>query len=156
MDTENIDTTESSKPTALHIVRAVTNDPSLAERTVVLGDRTFPVLDLPYDQYTLFLAQLQPLLEGLLGTLPGLSGLGLNDALTPAALITYCGKSLPEMARIVCAQSAPEITVAEVKLLGKTPFKLASVVLEQIDQNGIIADIKAFFVQLAPLLKKKK
>ena len=152
---ENIENTAPTEPTALHIVRAVTNDPTLAERQVTLGDRVFPVLDLPYDQYILFLAELRPLLEGLMGTIPGLKDLSVVGALTPAALVTYCGNSLPRMAQIVCVQSDPDITVDDVKRLGKTPFKLASVVLAQVEQNAIIADIKAFFVQLAPLLRKK-
>ena len=140
----------------LSIVRAATNDPALSERKIVLGDRTFPIVDLAYDHYILFLAQLQPLLVGILGSIPGIKTLGLTSTVTPTALIAYCGASLPEMARIVCAQTDPEITVVEVKLLGKTPFKLAELVLAQIEQNHIINDIRDFFVQLAPLLKLVK
>jgi hypothetical protein len=139
--------------TQVEIVRAATNDPSLALRTIKLGDREFPVLDLEYDDYMLFIAQVQPLIEALLGSLPGVKNTGLLDSLTPATLITYCAKSLPEMARIVCAQSDPTITVAEVKKLGKTPFVLATVVLAQIEQNQIITAVKSFFEQIAPLLR---
>lgn len=139
--------------TQLEIVRAATNDPALAKRTVKLGEREFPVIDLEYDDYMLFMAQLQPLLECVLGSLPGVKSTGLLDTLTPATLVTYCAKSLPEMARIVCSQSDPTVTTAEVKKLGKTPFALAYIVLAQIEQNNIITTVKDFFAQIYPLLK---
>lgn len=144
--------TEEKTLTQLEIVRAATNDPALAARTVKLGDREFPVLDLEYDDYMLFMAQVTPLLESLLGSLPGVRNLQLVDTITPSSIISFCGKSLPELARIVCSQSAPAITVAEVKKLGKTPFALALVVLAQIEQNQMITSVKDFFLRIAPLL----
>ena len=146
-------TTNEPKMTQLEIVRAVTNSPALATRTFTMSGRTFEILDLQYDDYMLFMAQLQPLFEALLGALPGVRNMGLLNTLSPATLITYCGKSLPEMARIVCSQSDPDITVAEVKKLGKTPFVLAALVLSQVEQNNIINAVKDFFESIVPLMK---
>lgn len=137
----------------LEIVRAATNDPALAKRTMKLGDREFAIVDLPYDDYLLFVAQAQPLIELLMGSLPGVKAAGLLDTLTPATLISYCATSLPEMARIVCSQTDAKITADDVKRLGKSPIALAMLVLAQVEQNGIIAEFRSFFQQMSPLLK---
>lgn len=144
--------------TQLDIVRAATNDPALAKDTATLGDRTFPLVDLPYDDYIRFLALLQPLLETLTSQLARTAGIGtgLASILSPNALVKYCAESLPEMVCIICEQTDPTITVSEVKRLGKTPFALATIVLLQVQQNRIIADITDFFVQILPFLNMGK
>jgi len=144
---------QTQTPTKLEIVRAATNAPELSTRTVPLGDREFKVVDLEYDDYLLFMAQLQPLLEGLLGNLPGVRGLGLSSVLSPTDIMRYCGKSLVDMAVIVCKQTDPSVTAEEVKRLAKSPFKLVTVVMAQIEQNNIIGELKDFFNLVLPLLK---
>lgn len=137
----------------IDVVRAATNDPLLSDRKVRLGEREFTVVDLEYDAYLEFMAYMKPLLECALSAIPGVAGAGVSELLTPASLVSYCSKELPQMARLVCAQTDPDITVADVKRLGKTPFALAMVVLAQIEQNDMIRVVKDFFVQTAPLLK---
>ena len=104
MSAESTAVVAEEKPlTKLEVVRAMTNDPSLAKRVVVLGDREFPIVDLGYDSYSLFMVQLQPLLQGMIGLVPGFNQFrtqASNGFLTPAHVIAYCGSSLPEMARI--------------------------------------------------------
>jgi hypothetical protein len=136
------------------IVRAATNDPELAPVSFTLGDRTFKVLDLEYDSYITFLAKLEPLLKALANQFTGVQYDYVGDAkLNVTDLFKYCAEAIPEMATIVCRATDPDITVDEVKKLGKNPFKLAAVVLKQIEQNRIIADIASFFAQILPLLR---
>lgn len=144
---------ETPKITTLDLVRAATNDPALSTISVTLGDKDYPVVDLPYDAYIRFLALLQPLLEVFASKLTGgLSG-SSTGALSAASIIQYCSSSLPEMALIVVEQTDPDITIEQVKVLGKTPFKLAAIVIKQIEANKMITEISDFFVQLLPLMK---
>jgi hypothetical protein len=144
--------------TQQEIVRAAFNDPSLSENEVKLGDRTFKIIDLDYDSYNLFLVKLQPIL-GLFASsvVPQLAGSAGN--ITADQIIKYCADDLPEMARLSLSQTEPDITVDEIKKLAKSPFKLAAVVLKQIDQNKMIEEISTFFGAILPLigagLKKK-
>lgn len=141
--------------TQKEIVRAATNDPVLSEVKVKLGDREFPILDLPYDDYIKFLAHLQPLMEVFLGKIGAIQGVEMPVAssLNAASLVAYCAADLPEMVQIIIAQSDPTVTAEEVKRQGKNPFKLAAIVLEQIQQNRMIADFSDFFLQVLPLMK---
>jgi hypothetical protein len=143
-----------SKLSQLEIVRAATNDPAMSERVVVLGDREFPVVDLDYSSYCRFLAKLQPLLQAVAGRLGVTRGLVQANDFGLNTLIDYCAYDLPEMAHIVVSQTDPDITVEDVKKLGKTPFKLANIVLAQIEQNEMITEIANFFVQMLPLLSE--
>lgn len=142
------------------IMAAATNNPALSPDEFQLGNKTFKVMHLPYDDYIVFLGYLQPFLEGLTGRNKAkevsLPGIGIIDAIEPSALIRFCSKNLPEMAVLVCKQSCPDITVEEVKKLGENPFALASVVLKQVAKNGMIRDFASFFKQITPLLRVAK
>ncbi len=150
-----------TKIPAIEIARAATNAPELSREEFTLGDRKFKVVDLPYDDYLRFTTYLGPMLELLFGSLVSMSGIKAptaNVSLTPAAILQYAGESLPELACIVCTQTDPTMTVAQVKLLAqgsspRGPFKLAEIVLKQVEQNKIINDFASFFGQMLPLLK---
>lgn len=149
MDTTN-------KLTEREIIRAATNDAALSDRTFQLGDREFKVVDLDYDNYLKFLTLMQPLLEAVAGTIASHRGVALattGEKISVGALIGYCSTQLPEMARIVCSATDPDINISEIKKLAKTPFKLAEVVITQIEQNNIIRDISDFFAQSLRLLQ---
>ncbi len=154
----------ASPETALtekEILAAATNDPSLSPDEFQLGDKKFKVVHLPYDDYVAFLSMLQPFLEGLMHNLAekanvSVPGIALGAAPDASSLITFCLKSLPDMACIVCKQTDSSITVGEVKRLGGTPFALAGVVLKQISKNKMIKDFSSFFALVTPLLKAAK
>lgn len=136
-------------PTQAEVTRAVTNDPALSENEVTLSGRTFKLVDLPYDDYLVFLAHLEPLFSALFGQV--LPGKRQGGAISVASVLTHCGKVLPEMVRISLKQTEPEITVEDVKKMGN-PFTLSAVVLRQIEQNRMVADLTDFFVQILPLM----
>lgn len=140
----------TKKITNIEIARAATNDPALATTSVKLGERDFPLMDMPYEDNVKFLAFLQPLLESVAGRM---SGVSVDTGLASAGLMKYCAEHLPEMACMVCKQSDPSITVEEVKRLGKSPVRLASVVAAQMQHDRTINDIVDFFKQMLPLLK---
>jgi hypothetical protein len=133
------------------IARAVSNDPALSEVSFELGDRTFKIVDLAYDDYLAFLAELQPLVEAMFGSVMS-SGSSLGE-LSAQSILKYCGRSLPEMVRIVCRQTDPDITTDEVKRLAKSPFKLAWVVLKQVEQNNMVKEFADFFGSIVPLVQ---
>jgi len=140
------------------IAAAVTNSPALSPDEFKLGDRTFKVVHLPYDDYVVFLSYLQPFLNALVGKLAekanlAIPDLDLGESFEVSALVKFCLDSLPEMTRIVCKQSAPDITVEEIKVLAGTPFALADVVLKQVAKNRMIRDFADFFGRIAPLFK---
>lgn len=135
------------------IVRAATNDPSLSQKIVLLGDREFPIVDLPYKDHILFLAKLQPLLEGLAAGVASTLKVPLPGAgLTAAGLLKYCMESLPEMACIVCRQTDPTITPEYVMEKAKSPIQLATIVLKQIEHNNTLTELSDFFVQVIPMI----
>lgn len=148
-------TTETPTLTQAEIVRAATNDPVLAEDTFQLGDRVFPLVDLAYDEYLKFFAHLQPLLEKLASTITNTEFQKENE-IDVKGLIAYCGSSLPEMVRLMCAQTDATVTTEDVKRLGKNPFALAAIVVKQIKHNHVIEDIGSFFVQILPMLNGLK
>lgn len=142
-------------------VKAAINVPELSEVKFILGDIEFKVIDLGYDDYLKFLTFLTPMLEAFVGSLASIGGVRV---MTPAAevnataIIKYCGESLPELACLVCNQTDPSITKEDVKKWSvqgspKGPFKLAEIVLKQIDQNKIIADFASFFGQMLPMIQ---
>jgi hypothetical protein len=144
MDTQTLDQKE--------VIRALTNDPVLSDIEVELSGRKFKIVDLPYNDNCVFLTLIAPLLEAFSSRVMGGNDSAL-DSFQPSALLKYCSESLPQMAHIVLRQTDPTLTVEDVKTLGKSPFKLASVVLAQITHNKTITDLMDFFVQAAPLWK---
>lgn len=150
---------EQTELTNADLGRAMLNLPA---DEFMLGDRIFQIVDLPYDDYTMFLGYIAPLIENICKriVLSKSGGVELPDGIKLDAstfgafdLLQICGKSLPEMAQIVCKQTDPDITVADVKRLAKKPLPLADVVLKQIVQNGMIKDFKDFFGQMISMLK---
>lgn len=136
------------------IVRAATNAPTLAKDQFTLGTRTFSVVDLSYDDYMTFMVLLGPMMESVIGGVMTMQGVSVTSSqLSPKDIITHLSGSLPELARLVCAQTDPTVTIEFVKKEGKTPFKLAEIVLKQIEQNRIISDIASFFAQMLPVIK---
>jgi len=154
-------TVEVPPITKEQIVAAVTNAPELSPDEFQLGDGTFKVVFLPYNDYVTFLGYLQPFLSTLIVkkavtekvSIPGID-LGISaDANT---LITFCIRSLPEMVRLIAKQTVPDITVEEIKLRAQNPFVLAGIVMQQIAKNNMIRDFALFFRQVTPLLKVLK
>lgn len=136
------------------IVRAATNDPMLSDDSFTLGDRTFQIVDLAYDDYIMFFTYLQPLFESFAsGITDGVISTGANFSVSD--LLKHCASSLPNMVCLMCRQTDPYITAEDVKKLGKNPFVLAAAVLKQIRRNRMIEDISDFFEQILPLLKAK-
>lgn len=142
------------------ILQGAVNSPALAADEFQLGDRTFKVLDLGYDDYVQFLFFVKPIFEAL-GKAVTLSPTQVPDIDLGAGILSitnimdFCLKDLPEMCRIVCAQTAPEITVTEVKALARNPMKMTEVVLKQIVRNNMIKDFTSFFHQILALMPKK-
>lgn len=142
------------------IVEAATNDPALSPDEFRLGDARFKLVYLPYDDYLSFLTYLRPFMEMIAGavskkrnvSVPGID-LGPAPAFDMDNLIRFCGNSLPEMVRLVCKQTAPDITVEQIKEGGKNPFVLASIVIRQVAKNQMIKDFADFFAQMTPLLQ---
>ena len=152
--------TESPKLSKEEQIQAAVNSPELSEQSFQLGDQTFKIIDLPYDDYLQFVSMLSPLLDAFISKLtPAASIPGINldsGKVTSAALLKYCGTTLPEMVRIICSQTDPAITVETIKAKGKNPFRLAGIVMQQISRNNIIGDFADFFAQIAPLLRLVK
>lgn len=148
-----------------------TSEPSIPEQQLIraavnlpvdkfqIGERVFDIVDLPYDDYIFFISYLAPLIEILVTHLSRTNDLaipGINlspEYFTPKLLLEMCGTTLPEMVQLMCKQSDPSITVQDVKLLAKRPTVLATAVLKQIQQNGIIKEFGDFFAQVTGILK---
>jgi hypothetical protein len=128
------------------------NDPT--DVVVKLGGREFPIKDLPYDDYLQFLLKLQPLLESIVGKIASFKGVSMDtgESLTSSALLKYCGTALPELVRLICKQSVPDVTTDDIKRLCPSPFLMASVVMAQVQQNRMISDFADFFGQVLPLM----
>jgi hypothetical protein len=160
---KNTSETKTKKPalTKQEVTRAALNEPS--RTTFTLGDRTFPLKDLSYDQYTKFLTLLAPLADGLIGKISDrvavsqISGIeDLDTSLFSVKdIFVYCGKYLPELVTIICQTTDPTVTVEWVKDAGKTPFKLAEIVLLQMMHNNTIKDFADFFERMLPILSRK-
>jgi hypothetical protein len=148
-------TVETPSLSPEQILRAATNDPALSKDTIALGNKTFKVVDLKYDDYLTFITYLSPLLDAIAKSMLSLHGQSDEpEKFSTSTLFSYCGKELPEMARIVCAQTEPDITAEEIKELAGTPFKLIDVVWTQIVRNKMIDEIAAFFGRMAALLSQ--
>lgn len=124
----------------------------------ILGGKKFEVGDLDYDAYEAFLGLLQPLADTVVKNLVSASGVNINGldirgSFSAAQIIASCGRNLPELARLVCKHSEPDITTDEIKKLAGRPFPLAEVVLMQVIHSGMLTDILQFFSHMAPLLK---
>jgi hypothetical protein len=139
------------------MVRAALNAPELSEREFKLGDKVYKVIDLEYDDYLMFVELLTPLFEMLQNRAN--EAISVPDiALTPEAgldfkaVLKYCKNDLPELVRIICRQTDPDITVEQIKKAGN-PIKLANIVLQQILQNNMIQEFADFFVQMIPLMR---
>lgn len=139
--------------TSHDIVRAATNDPAMSTASFKLGERSFPIVDLPYDDYIKFLAFLQPLFDAFATALSGRGSVG--DTLTASDLLKYCASSLPEMVLLMCRQTDKDMTADEVKRLGRNPFVLANAVLAQVTHNSVIEDIKSFFEQITAMMRRE-
>ena len=143
----------SKKLTDKEVVRAMTNDPGLSTAEHTLGGRTFKIVDLSYDDYKVFVAHLNPLIEMLLAKLVSFTGLQSEaSSVNASGLLKYCCDSMEDLALIVVHQTEPDVTMEELKKLAGSPFKLAGLVMKQIHQNRIIEEIGDFFVQMLPLL----
>jgi hypothetical protein len=143
--------TEIKTLTDKDIAFGATNAPALSSASFTLGDRTFKLVHLEYDAYLAFVTLLTPLFEFAQAA----SGIG-TEALSPKAVIQYCGADLPELVKLVCSQTDPSITVEEVKRLGKNPLVLAAVVLKQVEHNEMIKDFADFFGQILPLIQAQR
>lgn len=133
------------------VAQVVSNDPVTSGVEVKLGDRTFKLVDLAYDDYVTFNAFLEPFLKAFAGSMLGRDS-GSFSALTASDLVRYCSDSLPQMVQICLRQTEPRITVQEIKTLGRTPFKLVPIVLKQVERNGIIQEITDFFELMLPIM----
>jgi hypothetical protein len=152
-------TTPVTPPTPEAIVQAATNNPQLATDEFKLGDRVFKVIDLDYDSYIRFFAYLRPLINAVASGMAQRQGISIpsielpESSLSATRLIDFCIADLPEMVRLICAQTVPDITVEEVKTNGKTPFVLAAIVVKQLVRNNVVAQFTSFFGQILPLMK---
>jgi len=134
----------------LDVAEAALNDPNFNRDEVVLGDQTFKIMHLEYDDYIQFVAYLEPFFNVLLSN----TGLSKTEAnLDFKSLITLCKNDLPEMGRLVLKQSKPDITIEEVKSLCKTPFKICDLVFLQYHKNETVKEFQSFFPQLVTILQ---
>jgi hypothetical protein len=151
--------------TKQQIAAAATNSPEMAQDEFRLGDRTFKLVDLGYDEYTEFTTMLEPLLKAVAGMMTSrvgikIPGISANiEGVSPSHLIDFCKGSLPRMAQLVCNMQAvvnerpdQEVSVEWVKKNGKTPFNLAKIVMAQMQKNQMIEDFASFFVRMLPTL----
>ncbi len=140
------------------MVRAALNAPELSEREFKLGDKVYKIIDLEYDDYLMFVELLTPLIEVFQNRAKAEEVSVPDIALTPEAgldfkaVLKYCKNDLPELVRIICRQTDPDITVEDIKKAGN-PIKLANIVLQQILQNNMIQEFADFFVQMIPLMR---
>lgn len=152
---------EGSTLTQQQIAEAATQNPTLSPDEFKLGEATYKVVHLPYDDYIAFLAYLQPFLDALVARMGNkvkvsIPGLDIGKSLDASALVKFCMKSLPEMTQIIVKQTSPNMTIDEIKQIAGTPFVLAEIVLKQVIKNGMIKEFASFFVSMAPLLSSLK
>ena len=135
----------------LQIVHGVTNSAATSDTTVQLGDRTFKLVHLPYDDYTDFICLAEPVLKSIM---QGLSnGFGDSLAVEATSIVKPLLKTLPEIVFICLKQTDPNITISEIKTLAKSPMPLAKIVVAQAQHNGMIQEFSDFFAQMATMLK---
>lgn len=144
------------QPTEQDKIRAAVNAPA---DTFKLGDREFQLHDLPYDDYIAFVGYVSPLVDTLINRVKGkntagIPGIDLDVTQFGAIqILQFCGGSLPEMVRLICKQTDPDITVEDIKKLAGRPTLLATIVMRQMAQNGIIQDFTDFFGQMVKTLQ---
>lgn len=141
------------------ISNAVRNDYG-DDAVFTLGDRTFPVKDLSYDDYIEFVRLARPIVTGAVAGFDLMSGDFNPLALDYEALLELAGKELPKMAWLCCRQSDPKITVDQVKALARRPYPLIDAVLVQVKHNQMVNELKDFFpvvvkrlMELAPTVQ---
>jgi len=137
------------------VLRAATNSPTLSDDSFVFAGKTYKIVDLSYDSYITFVSLLKPILEGIFSKVAPASiakSMELPQNIDIYKLLGYCTDQLPELVRIILAQTEPNVTLGFVKENHKSPFNLATIVMKQIIRNGIIKDFTDFFEQAAPLL----
>jgi hypothetical protein len=139
-------------------VFGATNDPTLATDQFMLGERTFPIIYLEFDDHLSFLTQMQPLLDMFVNTMKNnmSANFDLSEGLSITGLMKFCGKELPELARIICSQSDKTVTTEWIKKNARSPWVLASIVMKQIEQNRMVEDFSDFFKQILPILQTVK
>jgi hypothetical protein len=148
---------------------AVQND---YNKSFELGGREFQLKDLAYDDYVLFVKLASPLVESVIGVVqPVLSAAEdgspelIKDfkidmsAIDVDTMADMAGHNLPIMAHLVCKQSAPQITLNEVKELAMSrknktrgPFAMLEIVLRQVAHNKLIEEFAEFFPRLGSLV----
>lgn len=122
-------------------------------------DREFEIKDLEYDDYLEFCRMAQPIIKAVANAIePRIEDGRITTQLNPSAvdfdlLIGLAGKELVKMAWICCKQSAPEIKERDVKKLGRRPHALLDIVLQQIQQNGLVQEFVDFFQQMSGRVK---
>jgi hypothetical protein len=141
------------------LIRAALNLPA---DQFQLGDRTFNIHDLEYDDYLLFIGHLTPLIEVLAKKVAekhGVSIPGMDitpESINPTNILRVCGDILPEMVRIMCKYTDPNITVDEVKKLAKKPLPLALAIIKQVKQNKMMEDFADFFGLTMGMIKSQR
>jgi hypothetical protein len=158
--------TDQPTLTKSDITQAATNSPSLSKDEFKLGDRTFKIIDLGYDDYLEFTGSLSPLFEGIMSKffvkagveVPGLKVLP-ESGFSISFLMQFCKNELLNMTALICNMQAVatgddslKVTPEWIKKNTKSPWQLGQIVLQQIERNGIINDFADFFVQALPLI----
>lgn len=125
----------------------------------VLGEQAFPLKDLSYDSYVIFLGYLTPLIEVVVQKIAGgagisIPGIDLNaNAFSTTNILKLCSKELPEMVHLMCKESDSTITVEDVKKLAGRPTTLVTAIVKQIHKNQMIQDFADFFAQVLSVVK---
>lgn len=140
------------------LVRAAINLPADQFK---LGDRTFNIVDLPYDDYLEFTTNLAPFIEKVSSSLLSKFNVPNPDLVTTpefntSSIIASIGHNLPKLVQIICRQTDPFITTDDIKELAKKPTALIEPVIKQIKQNDMINDLASFFAQGMEILIPKK
>jgi hypothetical protein len=154
-------TQEVPSITEQELAHAVTNDPILSPDEFMLGDRKFKICHLTYKENVKFLALVMPLFEGVVNKFTKRTFLSVPDIAMEAAsigslgILKFAEADLPELARIVCSKTDPNITVEEVMELGQDPITLGEVVMKQLVRQGTIKKFSQVFQQLLARIPKK-
>lgn len=135
-----------------------------------LGNRTFELKDLSYDDYVQFVKHSGPLVESVVSVIQPVlkndkDGQLVTDfelsvkGLDMDGLAELAGHNLPLLAQLACKQSDPSITIEQVKDLAmhrdnesRGPMALIEVVLKQVAHNKIVEEIAAAFPRLGSLV----
>jgi len=140
--------------TATDVANAVRNE--YPDKTFTLGDRTFDVKDLAYDDYIEFVEMARPIILAVSGMLDvkmnettGEASLDMNPFNVDLnEIMGICKTELPRLAWLCCRQSDPKISIIEVKRLAKRPQVMLLAVMQQIKHNDLIKDFVSFFPQM--------